>query len=621
MKVLYWNIRGLKRIQAKDKLRNLVKSFSPSLLWVAEPKIKVSSSAIKSLNLPGMSKMIIHNSSHTTKGNIWLFWNSSLSKPVVVSSSSQAITVKVGDVMVTGIHAACITVDRRDLWEELMDISQMNYPWMIIGDFNVLLIYEEKVGGRRQLRVSMQDFRDCLESCNLIQATRNGIKFSWCNNRAGKKRILCDLDKAFYNLKWLEKFDGWSYKVGVTSTSDHGPLFGYVVNIGKPVNAPFKYQPIWASHPGFLEVIKDAWNEPISDPKNIEILNNLVIARGRQEIASQQYNELMRDKARVKWIKEGGANTTFFHATIKLRQSQNNITELESTEGNVITEQSQIASILVEHYKKKFEEQSVIIHEEILETIPKILIEEDNFFLDVTPTAIEVKEAVYRMNANSAPGPDGFPGSFYKFSWDIIGARKAEQFRPIGLDNFIKIFTRIITTRISTMIERLVSVQQVAFIKVRNIHDKIVLASEMINELNIKRRGGNIGLKLDITQAYDSLSWDFLFEVLRRFVFFEVGISWLRKFFESAMIFVLVNGGPCGFFGVGRGLRQCDPLSPILFILAEEVISRNLSKMVKEGRVQAMETRGYCQPSHLMFAYDIFIFCNVHKKSLDNLMA
>ncbi|XP_026378236.1 uncharacterized protein LOC113272641 [Papaver somniferum] len=113
----------------------------------------------------------------------------------------------------------------------------------------------------------------------------------------------------------------------------------------------------------------------------------------------------------------------------------------------------------------------------------------------------------------------------------------------------------------------------------------------MINELNFKRRGGNVGLKLDITQDYDSLSWDYLFEVLRRFGLSEIGISWLRIFFESAMISVLVNGGPCGFFGVGRGLRQGDTLSPILFILAEEFLSKNLSKMVQEGRVQAMVTR------------------------------
>ncbi|XP_026410486.1 uncharacterized protein LOC113305686 [Papaver somniferum] len=435
----------------------------------SEPKIKVSSSALKSLNLSGMSKMV-------------------------------------GDVMVTGIHATCLTVDRRDLWEELFNTSQTDWPWMMIGDFNVVLIYEEKIGGRKPLRISMQEFRNCLESCNLIQAARTGIKYSWCNNRAG-----------------------------VRGTSDHEPLFGSTVNICKPTNSPFRYQNIWTSHPGFLDVIKDAWNESISgnqafsfmnklkrvkqilkkwnwedfgdlrikmktnedevlaatlfsdaDPENTELLNNLDTTRGKQEIVSKQYNDLMRDKARINWVKKGGTNTDFFHASIKIRQSHNNITKMENTEGNVITDQAQIATILVDHFTKKFEYQNVTIHEEIMEEIPKILTEEDNNFLDVVPTAIEIKEAVFSMNAKSAPGSDGFPDSFYKFARSIIsaelietiqycwshkfipiglnsnflfilpksqGARRAEQFRPIGLENFIfKIFTKIITTRISSLI-------------------------------------------------------------------------------------------------------------------------------------------------------------------------
>ncbi|XP_026417145.1 uncharacterized protein LOC113312622 [Papaver somniferum] len=243
--------------------------------------------------------------------------------------------------------------------------------------------------------------------------------------------------------------------------------------------------------------------------------------------------------------------------------------------------------ILVNHYKKKFERKNVIYDDDIFELIPKILTDEDNKVMDVVPSFEEFKNAVFGMNANSASGPDGFPGSFYKYAWKVIGselmeamqycwhnryiprgfnsnllflvpkiqgAKRAEYFRPIGLANFnFKIITRIITDRISKVIGRLISEQQGAFIKGRNIHEKIVLASELVNELNCKRRGGNVRLKIDITQAYDSLSWDFLFEVLRRFGFSDLGIQWLNKIFESARISVLVNGGPCGFFDVGRG--------------------------------------------------------------------
>ncbi|XP_026383640.1 uncharacterized protein LOC113279150 [Papaver somniferum] len=373
----------------------------------------------------------------------------------------------------------------------------------------------------------------------------------------------------------------------------------------------------WKEDQAFFKVISKpvkgkSIKDSDADPENIELLNNLITARGKHELASQQYNEMMRNKYRIKWVKEGGSNTTFFHANMRIRRAQNNIAEVENDEGNL----------------KKFKSRNVVFDEDLLATIPKILNEEDNILLDALSSLAEIKNAVFEMNANSALGPDGFPGSLYKFAWEIIGAElvediqycwrnnfipkgfnsnflflfpkiqgenRAEHFRPIGLANFnFKIITRIITTRISTMIDKMVSVQQSAFIKGRNIHEKIVLASELVNELDIKRRGVNVGLKIDITQAFDSISWNFLFEVLKRFGFSVRSINWLRKIFESAKISVLVNGGPCGFFEVRRGLRQGDPLSPILFVLVEEVLSRNISKLVQIGKIQAMVNRDGC---------------------------
>ncbi|XP_026419623.1 uncharacterized protein LOC113315575 [Papaver somniferum] len=159
-----------------------------------------------------------------------------------------------------------------------------------------------------------------------------------------------------------------------------------------------------------------------------------------------------------------------------------------------------------------------------------------------------------------------------------------------------------------------------AYVKGRCIQDQILLASELVNEMPKKRRCGNVALKLDISQAYDSVSWEFLFQVLQKIGFSKNWCDWLHILFKSAKISVIVNGGPCGFFSVGRGLRQGDPLSPILFVLMEEVLSKGITQMVNEGLIVSMVERKGIHPTHLFFADDVFIFWNGAKKSILSLM-
>ncbi|XP_026399670.1 uncharacterized protein LOC113295554 [Papaver somniferum] len=72
-------------------------------------------------------------------------------------------------------------------------------------------------------------------------------------------------------------------------------------------------------------------------------------------------------------------------------------------------------------------------------------------------------------------------------------------------------------------------------------------------------------------------------------------------------------------FSVGRGLKQGDPLSPILFVLMEDVLSRNISHLVNQGKILPMVVKNGIYPTHLFFADDVFIFFNGAKKSLNNL--
>ncbi|XP_026454012.1 uncharacterized protein LOC113355377 [Papaver somniferum] len=413
--------------------------------------------------------MVIHNSSPGMKGNIRLFWNKGIQQPQVISVSSQMLTVSVGDVLVSGVHTHVKVIQRRFLWSEMKIISDLNKPWIILGDFNAVLTQDEKVGGKVPNRNSILEFNDCLNQCELVQAPKTGLQYSWSNCQHGSRRILCNLDMVVFNQKWLQMYSDWGYKIVMIIVSDHAPLLGGCANIPKPKNTPRKFQKIWLNHPEFMQVVSNCWSQNVvggpafqflhklkelkkvlntwnwevfgdvqvkikeaadkvnlatqisdANPFDEDALANLVQDQNEHASRETQANTLMRQKARVKWIKEGSANTNFFHTKMKIRNAKNMISELEDTEGNIVADQDKIAEALVDHFQKKFEFQPISGAENLLDLIPKLIIEEDQQTLHILPEEEEIKAAIFDMDPDSAPGPDGFSGIFFRSCWNII---------------------------------------------------------------------------------------------------------------------------------------------------------------------------------------------------------
>jgi hypothetical protein len=106
------------------------------------------------------------------------------------------------------------------------------------------------------------------------------------------------------------------------------------------------------------------------------------------------------------------------------------------------------------------------------------------------------------------------------------------------------------------------------------------------------------------------LDWNFLLKVLKNFGFNEKFCNWVYVILKSAFLSVSINGKSHGYFNCNRGVRQGDPLSPLLFCLAEEVLSRSISKLVTQGRLNLIKgTRNFNVPSHSFYADDLMIFC------------
>lgn len=95
-------------------------------------------------------------------------------------------------------------------------------------------------------------------------------------------------------------------------------------------------------------------------------------------------------------------------------------------------------------------------------------------------------------------------------------------------------------------------------------------------------------LKLDYEKAYDRVNLDFLIEILESRGFSPVWVSWIQKLIRGGSVGVTFNGEDSSFFKTGKGLRQGDPISPILFNLVGDVLTRILEKAASSGLIKGL---------------------------------
>jgi hypothetical protein len=152
------------------------------------------------------------------------------------------------------------------------------------------------------------------------------------------------------------------------------------------------------------------------------------------------------------------------------------------------------------------------------------------------------------------------------------------RFHPISLCNVsYKIILKIIANKIKPLLPKLISPNQGGFMEKRQMLDNILLVQEAIHSSKGQGEKGMV-IKIDMENAFDRVRHSFLFVVLTRFGFGAEILAWISSCISDPWISSLVNGRPIDFFKISRRLCQECPLSPLLYILMEESLSKQLEK-------------------------------------------
>nr|XP_023923954.1 uncharacterized protein LOC112035356 [Quercus suber] len=364
---------------------------------------------------------------------------------------------------------------------------------------------------------------------------------------------------------------------------DHAPIMLDTNPSDTFAHRPFRFKAVWLRDDGCRLVIEKAWNmDKIKEIQNRQPSKNNEVAEQALQTELSEWlirsEVLWQQKSRELWLKLGDKNSRFFHLSTVIHRRNNNVDAIKKEDGTWIYESNQIRKPFRDTFMELFKEEEISFPEHLEHLVLPCITKEENVVLEKISSLKEIKVVLFEMQDLKAPGLDGL-ALFYKQLWPMVG------------NDLIKAVTSFFTRGTMPKEEILHSFK------------------------SRKTKPGLMAVKLDLQKAYDRVNWKFIQAVLLHFGFNEVFTGWVIACVSSVSFEVLVNRGKTECFKPSRGLRQGDTLSPYLFILRQEILSRLIDHELKLKKINDIKT-SISGPTitHVMYADDILMFSKASRR-------
>lgn len=395
----------------------------------------------------------------------------------------------------------------------------------------------------------------------------------------------------------------------------------------------------------------------LNDPSQVNMARESE-ALTRWTFLSKLEEKVLSQRAKIHWLVIGDGNNKTFHRAAQVREIRNSIREIKREDGTFADNQEDIKEEAVNYFSKFLNHTppdfTGISTEKLQDILHYDCSEENMAMLVGEVTADQIKKVLFGMAAEKSPGPDGYSSEFFRSTWAITGgdfvqavqsffdkgflpkginstilalipkktdAIYMKDYRPISCCNVIyKVISKILASRLKRLLPTFVSTNQSAFVKDRLLMENVLLASELVKSYHKSSVSARCAVKIDISKAFDSVQWPFLISVLEAMSLPGKFILWIKRCIELASFSVQINGELAGYFNSKRGLRQGCSLSPFLFVICMQVLTKLLDRAAREGR---LGYHPYCKDlslTHLCFADDVIVFSDGKKKSIEGIL-